>query len=140
MPPHSTSVAFAGLAAPDAVSAILQAFVGGDGLRLVMRAGDVPFVVTPLGRVSFPAHPLTRASILEIIEAMIPIAIRRALDDIGCVHYEIPWRADLGDARLVMIATTTADDTRVEFQRASTPDDGVAADMFGAWAPAATRP
>ena len=96
-----------------------------------MRANAAPYVVTPLRRVDFSAHPMTRLAMNRVIETLFPPAVLRALDDIGCVEYELPERPDEPGQHFTVVASRSDEDARIEIRRRRVnDDDAVPSDLF----------
>jgi hypothetical protein len=100
-----------------AIASLLRAFVKVDGERLVMHAGDAPYVVTPLERVELSSRS-TPDAVRRIVQQLVPSSAFAAFEELGCVLYQFAPFSDRPDQRFTIIATRHDGDVRAEIHRA----------------------
>ncbi len=101
----------------DDMTALLRALVELDGDRLVMLADDPPYVVTRRTRVALPTR-VTPLTVSRVVHDLVPPAVFRAFEELGCVVHQFAPFSDLPDHRFTIIASQHDHDVRAEIYRA----------------------
>jgi len=99
------------------VTALLHALVRLDGETIVMREGDIPYIVSERGQQTLGSRPLPSDALSAILEALVPADVLDALDEVGSVEYEHPEVADLAGERFTIVATDDRESLRVDIRR-----------------------
>ena len=97
--------------------ALLHALVRLDGETIVMREGDVPYLVSARGQQTLGTRPLPADVVSSILESLVPDDVMRALDEVGSVEYEHPEVEDLAGERFTIVATEDRESLRVDIRR-----------------------
>ena len=105
------------------VPSLLQAIVRVDGDALVMHAGDKPYVVAPTGQIDLASRGLTLDAVNGVINQLLPVELRNALDEFGAVQYELPPMAQFPGETFTVVAARGGDDLWTEIRRRRVPDD-----------------
>jgi twitching motility protein PilT len=110
------------------VDSLLEAISRLEGDALIMHVGEKPYVVTtsasmyayrgPLawGHVELSSRVLTTDAVLGMLEQLLPIEERKALEEYGAVEYALPERDPLAD-RFTVVAARGGDDVWLEVRR-----------------------
>ncbi len=115
------------------ISSLLHALIHADGDVLAAHSGDAPCVVTPHRRVEFHPQRTTVESVNRLIDGLVPAKFLRALDEIGCVGFQLEPRTEAPGAVLELIVTRSDTDARIEIRRhRGAEDDAVPSAMFDA--------
>src|SRR5581483_11901446 len=113
------------------VPSLLQAVIGLDGEALVIHVGEKPYVVAPSGQVELATRALTFEAVTGILEQMLPVESRTALEEFGAIQYELPLLAQFRNEHFTVVAERGGDDVWVEVRRhRAAEDDMVPADIF----------
>ena len=73
------------------VNSLLTAIVRANGDALVLHAGERPYVVAPSGQVELASRALTLEAVKGMLNELLPVEARQALDDIGAVQHELGY-------------------------------------------------
>ena len=71
------------------MKSLLSAIVRADGDALVMHVGERPYVVAASGPVELSSRPLTIDVVTGMLNQLLPVEARHALDDLGAVEHEL---------------------------------------------------
>src|SRR2546427_2471688 len=105
------------------VPSLLQAIVTLNGEACVIHVGEVPYVVTPTGQVDLATRGLTFEAVTGIVEQLLPMETRTALEEFGAIQYEIPTREEFRHERFTVVAARGGDDVWVEIRRRRAPEE-----------------
>lgn len=98
------------------VPSLLRALVRADGDAVVLRAGARPYIMTAGGRIDLGTRDLPLDVIPQLVGALLPNAVRTALEESGAVAYVLPHLSEFPAERFTVIAAG-GDDLRVVIQR-----------------------
>ncbi len=109
------------------IDSLLSAIIRLDGDALVMHVGEKPYVVTsasselnafrgPLawGQVELSSKLLTTEAVSAMLDQLLPPDVRRSLEEVGAVEYELPQNQD--GARFIVIAARGGQDIWLEIR------------------------
>ena len=86
-----------------------------------------------IARVEFNPQRLTVESVNRLIDGLVPAEFLRALDEIGCVDFQLEPRTEAPGAVFELIVTRSDTDARIEIRRHhGAEDDAVPSAMFDA--------
>jgi twitching motility protein PilT len=95
-----------------------------DGEALVFRAGEMPHVLSPAGRVDLSDSALDRSSVSALIGELLPDEAQHALDAVGAAQHELQDLPEFPGERFNIIAASGANEVWIEVRRGYrvTPD------------------
>lgn len=99
------------------MKSLLSAIVRADGDALVMHVGERPYVVAASGPVELSSKPLTVEVVTGMLNQLLPVEARHALDDLGAVEHELPDSPAAGADRYTVVAARGGDDIWIEVRR-----------------------
>lgn len=99
------------------MKSLLSAIVRADGDALVMHVGERPYVVAASGPVELSSKPLTVDVVTGMLNQLLPVEARHALDDLGAVEHELPDFPAAGADRYTVVAARGGDDIWIEVRR-----------------------
>ncbi len=100
------------------VVSLLRAIDRADGEALVMHVGEKPYVVTATGHAELAANALTIPAMTGMLDQLLPVDTRQALEELGAVEYQLPAQPGFApDARYSVVAARGGDDIWIEVRR-----------------------
>jgi twitching motility protein PilT len=99
------------------VNSLLSAIVRADGDALVMHVGERPYVVAALGPVELSSRVLTIEAVTGMMNQLMPVEARQALDELGAVEHELPRSLSTTADRFTVVAARGGDDIWIEIRR-----------------------
>jgi twitching motility protein PilT len=97
------------------VDSLLSAIVKADGDALVLHAGERPYVVAPSGQSDLASRELTLEAMKGMVNELLPVEARKALDDDGAVQHQLTSSA--GGEEFTVVAAKGGDDIWIEIRR-----------------------
>ena len=83
-----------------------------------MHVGEKPYVVTATGHAELAANALTIPAMTGMLDQLLPVDTRQALDELGAVEYQLPSQPGFApDARYSVVAARGGDDIWIEVRR-----------------------
>src|ERR1700676_362050 len=98
------------------VPSLLRALVRADGDALVLRAGARPYVMTDGARIDLGTRDLPPEVIRQLVETLLPLAARAALEEWGAVAHVLPHMSEFA-AEQFTVTAAGGDNLRVVIQR-----------------------
>jgi twitching motility protein PilT len=100
------------------VASLLRAIDRADGEALVMHVGEKPYVVTANGHAELAAKPLTIPAMTGMLDQLLPLDSRHALDELGAVEYHLPPQPGAAPGTsYTVVAARGGDDIWIEVRR-----------------------
>jgi len=99
------------------VNSLLSAIVRADGDALVMHVGEKPYVVAAPGPVELSSRVLTIEAVTGMMNQLLPVEARQALDELGAVEHEMPRSLPTIADRFTVVAARGGDDIWIEIRR-----------------------
>jgi CheY-like chemotaxis protein len=99
------------------VPSLLRALVRADGDAVVLRSGARPYVMTAGGAIDLATRCLALDAIHQLVDTLLPNAVRAALKESGSVAYVLPHMSEFAAERFTVIVAG-GDHLRVVIQRA----------------------
>jgi twitching motility protein PilT len=99
------------------VNSLLSAIVRADGDALVMHVGEKPYVVAAPGPVELSSRVLTIEAVTGMMNQLLPVEARQALDELGAVEHELPQSLSTTADRFTVVAARGGDDIWIEIRR-----------------------
>ena len=111
---------------------LLQEIVDGDGDALVMHDGAKPYVVTASGKMQ-PVRSLANVDTFrEVVGQFLPEHLRRVLDEVGGVEYDLPPLEAFPQEQFTVIVACVDDAVHAEIRRRIRTDDLVPDELYSA--------
>lgn len=99
------------------VTSLLTAIVRANGDALVLHAGERPYVVAPAGQSELASRALTLDAMKGMLDELLPLDARRALDEIGAVQHDLGSPSFAPGQRFSVVAARGGDDIWIEIRR-----------------------
>src|SRR5260221_3320717 len=99
------------------VDSLLSAIVRADGDALVMHVGERPYVVAPSGQSQLASRELTLEAMEGMLNELLPLESRQALDELGAVQHELAPVDTAGGETFKVVAAKGGDDIWIEICR-----------------------
>jgi twitching motility protein PilT len=99
------------------VNSLLSAIVRADGDALVMHVGEKPYVVAAVGPVELSSRVLTIEAVTGMMNQLLPVEARQALDELGAVEHDLPPSLPATRDRFTVVAARGGDDIWIEIRR-----------------------
>ncbi len=99
------------------VNSLLTAIVRANGDALVLHAGERPYVIAPSGQVELASRALTLEAVKGMLNELLPVEARQALDDIGAVQHELGSPAFAPGQTFSVVAARGGEDIWIEIRR-----------------------
>lgn len=113
------------------VDLLLKTLVEAEGEGVIMRTGEVPFMLVGSTKRPLARRTLTPEAVGRIITALLPPDSRAALADVGSTTYHLPRQAACPLEDFTVEASQSGADSRVEIRRFRVPeDDSVPLSLF----------
>ena len=113
------------------VDLLLKTLVEAEAEAVVMRSGEVPFMVAGSANRPLARRALTTGAVDRIITALLPSDNRAALADVGSATYQLPHQAGWPLEDFTVEASQSGADSLVEIRRVRVPeDDSVPLSLF----------
>ncbi len=99
------------------VNSLLTAIVRANGDALVLHAGERPYVIAPSGQLELASRALTLEAVKGMLNELLPVEARQALDDIGAVQHELGTPAFAPGQTFSVVAARGGEDIWIEIRR-----------------------
>jgi twitching motility protein PilT len=85
------------------VDSILRLLLLSHGQAVLLRASEVPLMMTGTAQSPLPRPPLSADEMAEILTEIVPLSVRARLRDTGSVDYTVPSTADRAELSITAI-------------------------------------
>ena len=99
------------------IDSLLSAIVRADGDALVMHVGEKPYVVAAVGPVELSSRALTIDVVTGVLNQLLPVEARKALDELGAVEHDLPQLTSARGDRFSVVVARGGDDIWIEIRR-----------------------
>jgi len=82
-----------------------------------MHVGEKPYVVAAPGPVELSSRVLTIEAVTGMMNQLLPVEARQALDELGAVEHEMPHSLPTTADRFTVVAARGGDDIWIEIRR-----------------------
>ncbi|HUP40534.1 MAG TPA: ATPase, T2SS/T4P/T4SS family, partial [Vicinamibacterales bacterium] len=103
------------------VTSLLTAIVRANGDALVLHAGERPYIVAPSGQSELASRALTLDAVKGMLNELLPLEARKALDEIGAVQHDLGTPAFAPGQSFSVVAARGGDDIWIEIRRHRKP-------------------
>jgi twitching motility protein PilT len=106
------------------VDTILRLLLLSNGHAVLLRASQIPLMMTGTTQSPLPLEPLSTDQMAEIVTEIVPLSVRARLRDTGSVDYTVPRSADRSELSITAIGD--GDDIWLEVRPQLAPEPEVA--------------